>query len=331
MGTAKKVVIGWNSSIDGFLAAWIARNLLPDWRGAELLFAKSDEEADELDKDPDTLVLNVGGGQFSGHPHDKYPVDCAATLLAKHYKIQDNPRISRLLKLALVSDKAPVGDMLKRMSIEDRQDASVLLEASVPVVIKKLYAVGFKPEDAYKFAEAAFYAEYISQKRFHDEAVPQFEKEALKVRVGEGGRAFSIAAIRSDNDQIQKVAQSKYGGRQQLLFQMHSSGNWAIFGFHGFPVAQIVAVLRCGEMIALGQDVRELYPQALEADGSVAIVPDIFYHHNGEQIFNGSLTHPNVPPTKIGFERIWQLVQIALNPRDRKEFWDRARRARPVC
>lgn len=314
----KFVVTCWRPSFDGVLAPWIAITLIPEWADARLHFARSIEEADRFSAEG-ALVLNIGTGKFSGHPHDLYPDDCASTLLARAHGLRDDPRLGRLLEIALVSDKMPVGDVFKHIPQAAQERAKWFLMFSLPALIKTMHSA--HPEDphlVYRWASQYFDAELASQRKFFDEAKPEFEKNAIRIMAVVGRNPQPIAAIRSDNDQIKKVAQSKFGGRHALLFQIGSTGNWAIFGFR-VRVDDVVAVLRHAEMRARGKVLVSDW-ERLKWDGNLEEVPQINYHHDGQQIFNGSLTHPDVAPTKIGFGEIWSLIQVALDADRRRDY-----------
>ena len=317
---AKRVITGWNPSFDGLLAVWMAITLIKEWLGAVVVFVKSDQEADRLyNENPmETLVVNVGSGEFSGHPHDKYPNDCAATLLAKKYGLMDDPKLRRLLRVAVVSDNHTLNELLDGLpgEFEDLED---FVLSSMPPNIKLMYGAGYTPLDALKWASVYFYSEWENQRRVR-EVIPEFKKKAICIQApaGDMDRPQPIAAIRSDNDKMHKVAQMKKGGKQALLFQMNSTGNWCIFSFRG-PLDEVAAIVRHAEMKERGIPVN-CSREHLMADGNVSEVP-INYHRNGNQIFNGSLTHPDVQPTTLGFDEIWELVQVGINTDRAAAYW----------
>ena len=317
---AKRVVTDWNPSFDGLLAPWMATQLTEEWKGAEVIFAKSDEEADRLGAEG-ALVLNCGSGEFSGHPHDKYPNDCASTLFAKKHGLIDDPKLQRLLCVAVVSDNKPLNKLLSDLLPGKFADLEHFALASMPANIKLLYGAGYTPQDALKWVSVYFYAEWKNQQRFWEEAFPEFKEHAIRITVpaGDMDRSYPIAAIRSDSDKMLKLAQSKAGGRQALLFQMRSTGNWAIFSFRG-PLDEVVATVRHEEMKKHGTVVN-CSRKDLMADGTMPEVPNINYHRNGNQIFNGSLTHPDVELTTLGFEEIWELIQIGINTDRAATYW----------
>jgi len=315
----KRVVTGWNPSFDGLLAVWLATRCTKEWENAEIVYVKSDEEADRLGAEDDVLVVNCGTGEFSGHPHDQYPDDCASTLFAKKHGLMNDAKLRRLLRLAVVSDNTSLDKVLRGLPREfaDLQDFAL---SSMPANIKLLYGAGYSPQDAFKWVSVYFYAEWENQRQFLEEASVEFVN-AIRILVpaGDWNKLYPIAAIRSDNDKIMKFSRSKAGGKQSLLFQMRSSGNWAIFSFRG-PLDETVAILRHAELKKRGNAV-ECSHEHLMSDGTIPEVPNINYHRNGNQIFNGSLTHPDVEPTLLGFEEIWELVQIGINVEKVVAYW----------
>ena len=134
---AKRVVTDWNPSFDGLLAVWMATNIIAEWLGAVVVFVKSDEEADRLyNENPmETLVVNTGSGEFSGHPHSKYPDDCASTLLAKKYGLMDDPKLRRLLRVAVLSDNNTLNELLRDLP-DECADLEDFVLSSMPSNIK---------------------------------------------------------------------------------------------------------------------------------------------------------------------------------------------------
>lgn len=70
-------------------------------------------------------------------------------------------------------------------------------------------------------------------------------------------------------------------------------------------------------------------------EGRVSGAPDIYYFAKTGWIMNGSLTHPNVDPTKIPHERIVHLVELAFSgnfhPYFEQNFCSRGKCAGEVC
>jgi len=324
----RMIIMGWNSSLDGHYGACVVKHFVPGWAKAQLYFARTDKEADELvAQDPtNRIAVNVGTGPFTGHPHGKYPNDCATALVCKHFGLADDPILARVQRLALVTDKRPVGRYITRVplaNLEERHDLSAILESTPAVTLKKMYAARRPQLEAFQYSEMTFYVECEAQKAFHQQALPEFEEKALKLEIVRDSSTICIAGVQSDNPMVQKVAQSKYGGRQQMLFQASpTTGNWAVFGLHMGSIRPVVSVVRAAEMWKTGIVFTGIQ-EDLEADGALIETPHLFFHEDGNQLFNGSLTHPDEPPTALTFPQIWDLIQIAL-VRDRREsFWSK--------
>lgn len=320
------IVTTKNPSCDGHLAVWLLDYVVPAWRGSRIQYVGSDEEADRLCKEHpmETIAVNVGSGPFSGHPHEEYPEDCAVTLVARHFGLENSRALKRLISLAILSDKFTVYEISHPEGSGSYGQGENLLIFSIPPLIKTMYLAGFSDYTVYRWASMVFFAEYVVQYQFHGKARRALAEDAeyATIPTGTRGTLRTLVGVVSEERLVHKAAHTKYGQRADFLLLGKSSGNWGFFSFNNYNIDQVVALLRHAEMLRWGSVRSGLSFEYLQQDGSVPEARRIYYHKDGNQILNGSPTHPDVPPTKLTFVEIWELVQIALIKEQCAAYWE---------
>ncbi|MES2059483.1 MAG: hypothetical protein V4438_00450 [Patescibacteria group bacterium] len=99
---------------------------------------------------PDTIFLGVGGGEFDEHAtsqKNRTEGECCATLVAKSLGIDKDPGLQKILTFVKSED-------LKGTKVKNE----------LPMIIKFLHQFSEDQEKISKWAEDAYYAEYISEK-----------------------------------------------------------------------------------------------------------------------------------------------------------------------
>lgn len=243
------------------------------------------------------ILIGVGGGRFDEHAKKtrvRQKNECTATLVAKALGVDQDPALRKILKETLRNDT---------------EGGAQLLE--IPAVIKSMNAQGHSPVDVLDWAEIGLRAIYRQQKEFFD-AVEEFPRVSEVEKIGAEGKI--LAVIRSDNEEMHKVARSKHGANASIVLQKKSSGNVQIFADKksGVSLSDIAALLRLEE-----QEQKEKFLttewDALRSEGNVAGAEEWYYYPTAGFLFNGSLTAPNVKPTRVPFENIKRIIRIGVD------------------
>lgn len=129
---------------------------------------------------------------------------------------------------------------------------------------------------------------------------------------------FPVVTIDSDNEHIGQAARSRHCGYIALTIQRNTRGNIAVFlntvnehvEKEGLYLGNLIRMLRLREQTRLG------YPQGqwdvLGAEGSLRRIRMWYYSKDADQILNGGLTAPDVPPTKLTRAEIMETAQAAF-------------------
>jgi len=249
------------------------------------------------------LEVGVGGGSFDEHPvinGKRKEGECSATLIAKALRIEEDPSLQKLLRFTLSTD-------LKGGS--QPFDLSYLVK-----VLHQQFPKD--PEKVIEWVTIGIEAKYHEQLQFFKDTKEEFDRAAEIEEVqGPGGRMLKMVSIVSDNGQISKFARSVYGGRAAIVIQKRSSGNIQIFTNKKFGLGlfDVARMIRIEEQQAKRKLITTDW-KVLESEGKVEGVEEWFYHLEGQMLLNGSLTAPDVPPTKLSLGKIKRIVQIGVNP-----------------
>lgn len=129
---------------------------------------------------------------------------------------------------------------------------------------------------------------------------------------------FPVIAINSDTEHISQVARSRFCGYCALVIQRNSRGNTAIF-LNVFDEHVIKAKIHLDDlirMIRLREQTRLGHPQSqwddLVAEGTLRRLRMWYYSKDGDMILNGSVTTPDVKPSKLILGEILEISQQAF-------------------
>jgi hypothetical protein len=161
----------------------------------------------------------------------------------------------------------------------------------------------------------AIEAKYQEQLRFFTVVKPEFDAKAKVEEIEVGKKRVRVVTIDSDEDGIHKYARSEFGARAAIVVQRRSSGNVAVFGNKqaGVDLREAARLIRLAEREAKGLEPAPADDKLL-ADGYAPGAEEWFYHRQGQMLLNGSLTQADVPPTRLGLDRIAELVKIGVDP-----------------
>lgn len=250
-----------------------------------------------------TLTVGIGGGAFDEHPangNGRKENECAATLIAKALSVDEDPALEGILRF------------VKRQDLKGGIQPFDLAD-----VVRTMYDIKLPLTEILNWVFTALDAKYRQQVQFLTMTREEFKKLAQIEQVAVGARALTLVTVRSDDEQMAKLARSRYGANADIVILQNSSGQTQIFANKksglGGCFNDIIRMLRLEEQKAKG-DVKTTDWLAIEAEGKVEGAEEWYYLSEGQMILNGSKTAPNVPPTKLSLERIQEIVRIGINP-----------------
>ncbi len=244
------------------------------------------------------LSLGVDGGNFDEHPFDGGPRkegECCATLVAKALGVADDPALEKILKFGLNTDlgKGQPFDIAAMVKLFHQEFPN-------------------NPFVAIDWVHQALDAKYAEQYSFHGPTREVFARDA-KIETITGPRGpIRVATIVSDDPNMSKHARS---AGASIVIQRQNSGNTQIFTNQeaGITLFDTATLINLAEQEAEGE-VKVGDWKVLAAEGTI---PGGRWHFftKGQMLLNGSLTHKDVPPTKLSPEEILKIVKIGVNPK----------------
>ncbi|MDD3434414.1 MAG: hypothetical protein PHD96_00600 [Candidatus Pacebacteria bacterium] len=246
-----------------------------------------------------TIEIGIGGGLFDEHSSvntARKEGESAATLVAKALKIENNPALQALLKFVTERD-------LKGGRQPFDLDWAVQLLNSEVQDFQVVY-------DWLTFLLEPYYQQQV---KFFADTREEFEKVAQTENVlGPNGKNYKMVTVISDNEQMNKVARQEGAA---IIIQKCLRGNVQIFTNqkYGLTLFDIVQIIRLEEQKKKGKLITTDW-RLLSQEGTIPGVEEWYFQVQGQMMLNGSLSHPEISPTKLSLEEIKRLVRIGLNP-----------------
>lgn len=247
------------------------------------------------------LAVGIGGGPFDEHPTvngERKEGECAATLVAKALRVDDDPALEKILKFVVTHDLNG-GDQPFDLSYLVK-----LLHQQFPD----------NPEKVIEWAITGLEAKYQEQLSFFSTTKAEFDRAAEVEEIPRGEQMLRMVTIVSDDNQMSKFVRSALGGQTAILIQKRSSANVQIFTNKrfGLNLTDVAQIIRLEEQYKKGNIVTTDW-ELLKAEGKVEGVEEWYYHLEGQMLLNGSLTTSDIPPTRLSLEQIKEIVRIGVN------------------
>lgn len=297
--------------LDELAAIWALRHWGPQrYRGIEGARIEFFDQAVHLDDRSEDawlgdgyLFIGVRGGRFDDHPHERFPEDCAFTLVLKDLEIIDKHRVIR--------DPA-ITKIVRDVLTEDRKGSPCSLHLAA--IIKARHRI-LPWQDTVRDAELSLEALYEQQRSFYEAVEVVRNSSPISVVNRPSGRRLVLVVAESDNEDISAAARWKEGAHAALVVHRHpdkpdgSGGITYISTNHFLGIGKLgwLAIeLRRAEQEAKGE-ITVCDRKRLSADGVLPEVPEWYHHQAAGQLYNGSLTALHVPRTRLSLETITQL------------------------
>jgi len=251
------------------------------------------------------VFIGTMGSPYDEHylPKDVRGKECSATLIARALNIQNETHIKPVLNALLQSDRQSEGNLLSFSSHIMRGHKHYGTET-----IESLTAMA-------TWCIQPFQWLIISQEKMINETKNELQTCCTYEEIQYLGKTIKIALIQSDNDQIVALAKTKAGGvAAHVVICKNSKGHYFI-STSKFPFIDLTTVV--AELIMEELDARDIkYDLRDKRILSGGPYPGIPWHFQKEEnlhrIFNGSLSAPDVEPSKIKMGRVFGTVYRVL-------------------
>ncbi len=276
------------------------------------------------------LPIGIWGSPFDEHRNGSRPRrhgECAATLMAKYLGVSEDLKLKPILKYILDCDygKRDYQDdglsvLVKKIHWLFPTQPLVVMDwffqamdvkygdsaepdnFSIEYIYKRMLSLGYSgAEKWYGLAQDAMEAQRI---HFGIITPAEFSKGEVLTVPGYNGKV-NVSVVLSDDELIWPYSKTKDGGRCGVLIQKKSTGNVQIFSdwhVRQISLVNVAPIIRKLEMTACGRHSRN--PHCLRWEGSSVYGAECWCFMHDIFLFNGSLTAPNVKPTKLSLEQI---------------------------
>ncbi|MSU54685.1 MAG: hypothetical protein EXS48_02550 [Candidatus Staskawiczbacteria bacterium] len=296
-------------------------------------------DVEELLKKDGILLLGIGRSMFDEHPgpnNEGKRGECTSTLVAKYLGVQDEPVLKEILEFSRLADTKgkshplDLASIVKSMHSEypsaqvadwvelgidallkngeclagaDRLDLSVLLKAMSMNYWRQHYRVVewlAKATTAMIRQQERF---VIAQKIVH--ATPMEEIP------WHSGKKIKMITTTTDNTEFNKAARA---AGAVIIIQHNEKGQVKIFTNKALApkLDDVVRMVRLEEQETL-DNVQTTNWQDLAREGSVLGADMWYFQTEANNLFNGTISHPDAEPTKIPLPMIQKIVRIAVD------------------
>ncbi len=307
-----------------------------------------------------SVEVGIGDGQFNEHANPQKGIlravdECAVTLVAKTLPIEDKPHVKIILDYVFAKDVNNVDVDTKKHGLGLGTAINLLRRVFPNFQIKNLnWAVSAftalfeTPKSEYLFSlngvgeilnnyyknigqedlpimwENHILQAIFRQKEEFQEALQEIVKKGKIEEIkGHKGQKLTLLVIESDMSEIAKAGRFGKGVNADIIVQKKSNGQVMV---HTKTQARVklfslFRILNLEEQLI--RKIRPLVTRNLTKEGNGP--GNIWYFQcsgrGGHFILNGSLSTPNIEPTKIPLEKIVEYLKISLDNTRFPEDW----------
>ena len=214
--------------------------------------------------------------------------ECAATLVAKHTGVLNNPLYMQLLKEVFRADSEIDGSL--QWLAEEIKNLNRYWAGSIDLEVL------YERVEPFILVQVERQREFLEAKRLHDE---RYKNRVCGVAIA--------AAMSIDNRQYQHAARMSGA---KVIIQRNSNGLTQIFGCENLDLPLLAMKIRKAELAEMrngDRPSRFLNNEELSSNGTLPEIPQ--WYLDDALLLNGSESFPDVPKSRINFRDLVQLVE----------------------
>lgn len=265
------------------------------WTEGKMLKEFAGKTADQLLAEEGILCIGTCGGAFDEHGNGE---DTCAHLVAQYLGIAGNPELQKILQFC------------KRVD-HDGKSMPFDLHSTAKEMYDFLGDSDKGMQAVFNWTMQAIESHVFGQRQFHA-CADEFSKTGNII----SGGPIKIATVTSDNPKMHKWIRNAHSA--DVIIKKDKAGKMIILTSvqkvkDVIDMRDLSRIVRIAEM----QKRRLVTPNwhALEAIGTTKECPWWYYYANGEQLFNGTSTSPDVEPTKLSLDDAAKAVAISCAPK----------------
>jgi len=154
------------------------------------------------------------------------------------------------------------------------------------------------------------------QKKFFENAVEDMEakfraKSLRNFTIKKGEDFLKVFMVKSGNYTVSAALRSKFGADLVIIKNDRDHLMIAVRQRDVKGLEEVAAILRLREQFKNGS-IKERNWNILREDFTLSVAPEWCYLSKMKMIFNGGITHPDTPKTKLSDEEIIEAIKIGL-------------------
>jgi hypothetical protein len=233
--------------------------------------------------DPDAQVENINWAM-------------QGTLVKLHDWRNRDFTIEHIAKVA----KELIGE--KKITVEDIDPDTWLEKGETALRVHQEYFENALAEFREKFASRNLWAAKV---KFGARELPIVAIESNNYRMGaalRSGEGVSTAVIIQKSEK-EKICSPEYSGD---LISISTNKQYDL------QLEEVAAIIRYEEQVKKGEMITDDW-RYLRSKGEVVGAEEWYFDKKMQMLCNGSLTHPEVPPTKLSFRKVFEYTHIGVD------------------
>ncbi|HEX9503241.1 MAG TPA: hypothetical protein VF974_02865, partial [Patescibacteria group bacterium] len=275
-----------------------------------------DRTTDQLEQEG-YILIDLGNSRFDHHKLGPENIKIStAHMVAQYLGIQDRPDLQKMLEFARRDDLQGKGTMST-----DTIDRTFGLSGLLTTLNKGL---GDNPQKILDVVLTMLTAHLIEENKRYELMPKEYQELKMQGKIKEFntphlGTQLNIIYIESDNAGMAGYLRSRAVGAD-LVIQRASTGhtNFVSRQQAQLQLKKLSRLLKLKEAEKNGIALTD--SQELEKPGRTDKLPHWFYDSRANTIQNGGLSPQGIPPTKLTYREIEQLVKDGLNIQREERF-----------
>ncbi len=270
----KDLFVGVN---DACVETWAEGKMLKEFAGMT---------AEDLLREKHILCVGTCGGIFD--EHGKKDGATCAHLVAKYLGVAENPELQKILQFC------------KRVDCDGKS-----MPFDTHSSLKKIYyfldSIKENEQAGFDWAMLSIESEVYAQKQFHA-CAEEFEEFGRIINID----PIRIAQVESDNEMMTKWIHNAHN-RPEIIVKQDRKGNIIILtSLLNIDMRDMIRSIRMQEMKERNLSIPKW--QTLELEGTTPDCPWWHYNANNRQIYNGSISAPDVEPSVLSLNEVTRAI-----------------------
>ena len=159
----------------------------------------------------------------------------------------------------------------------------------------------------------------IRDAELYEQAITEVNEKATVIEIETENAPEPVYLLKTDNEHITKAAVSAKTGKASIVIVRDYDGHTCILAnpHRKIMLADLAVMVRMAEYEA--RTGKKLLFSEADGPGTRSVCPE-WHLASGNMLLNGSLTHPDVPTSKLSLEKLGEIASSAFT-RTKRDAW----------